>query len=472
MTIDVLPDDALVDIFDFYINWDPYTPPNKWRALVHVCRRWRYLVFASPRHLNLRLAYLGRRPMPDALGVWPVMPVILLSTFEVLLRGVPYSESVRRWDNLVAALESEHYHHISEIDISEGFSLRWGRFAAAMQKPFPELTHLRVSLYGSRDLVPVLPDSFLGGSVPHLRTLELRSIPFPSMPKLLLSANGLVKITLLDIPNSGYISPDAMATALTMMTRLESLHLQFRSPRSFPNTTSQHLPPSARFVLPALTKLVFRGIYEYLEDLLARIDAPLLYYLRIIFFKDLDFDVPQLRRLIGHAEGFKAFDHAEVVVFHGSIRLSLVPKTGAVDRQRQLAIEINCAELDLRLSSLAQLCSSPLPLIATLEELKITESKYLSSSHWKCNTDDTRWVELLDSFTAVKNLYLTDEIARHVCGALRELSRERVTEVLPSLQNVFVDGSRSFEQIEEAMRPFVAARQLSGRPVAIDHWRR
>src|SRR5712671_3395306 len=96
-----------------------------------------------------------------------------------------------------------------------------------MQKPFLELTHLQVSVDG--DLVPLLPDLFLSGSAPHLRTLVLRSIPFPSIPKLLLSAHGLVTLSLWDIPDSGYFSPDAMATALTVMTRLDSNPLIFDS---------------------------------------------------------------------------------------------------------------------------------------------------------------------------------------------------------------------------------------------------
>ena len=153
---------------------------------------------------------------------------------------------------MVAALESEHSNRICEIYIDDMTNSRWERFAAAMQKPFPELTHLEV---WTPDVVPVLPDSFLGGSAPRLRTLKLRRIPFPSIPKLLLSANGLVKLYLWDIPDSGYFSPDAMATALTVMTRLESLHLRFRSPRSRPDPESRPLPPPTRFVLPALTKL-------------------------------------------------------------------------------------------------------------------------------------------------------------------------------------------------------------------------
>src|SRR5712672_2555521 len=445
MTIDTLPDEVVVEIFDFYIivnDRGSYTPLNTWHALVHVCRRWRYLVFASPRRLNLRLAYHGHRPISEVLDAWPVLPITLISRLE----SSELPKSDQRWDNLVAALESEHYNRISEIHISEATSSHLERFAAAMQKPFPNLTYLDVSLYMSRFSVLVLPDSFLGGSAPRLRTLKLRSVRFPSMQKLLLSANGLVKLTLLNIPYSGYISPDAIATALTAMPRLESLHLQFRSPLSFPEPTNQHLPPPTRFVLPALTELIFRGVYPYLEDLLARVDAPLLYYLRITFFKNPNFDVPELRRLVGHTENFKTFDCAVVSVFNYSIMLDL--KTEAVDHLRLLAIEIACKELELHVSSLAQLCSSSFSLISTLEELMIVESDYLSSSHWKCDTDDTRWVELLDSFTAVKNLYLTDEVARRVCGALRDPSRERVTEVLPSLRNVFVNGSRSsFEHI-------------------------
>src|SRR5712671_3040086 len=447
---------------------DPLTPLNTWRPLVRVCRRWRCLVFTSPRRLNLRLAYNGHGPISEMLDAWPVLPIALMS--RVKTSELPKSD---QWgDNLVAALESEHYNRISEIHISETTNSRWERFVAAMQRPFPGLTHMDVSVYlFHHDLVPVLPDSFLGGSAPRLRKFSLTNVPFPSLPKLLLSVNGLINLVLSNIPDSGYISPDAMATALTMMTRLESLHLQFRSPLYLPEPTNQYLPPSTRFILPALTELLFGGVSEYLEDLLARIDAPLLYDLYIIFSEDSNFDVPQLGRLIGLAEDFKAFDHTVVSFLYFSIMLDF--KTEAVDHlRRRLVIEINCTELDMQLSSLAQLCSSSFPLISAFEGLKITEYKHPLS--WKDDTDDTRWMELLNPFTAVKDLYLMDQIARHVCGALRELSRERVTEVLPSLRNVFVDGSRSFEleQIEEAMRPFVAARQLSGHLVAIDHWRR
>src|SRR5712672_2438892 len=375
MTIDMLSDDVLMEIFGFYVNvFHPLseTPPNAWHTLVHVCRRWRYLVFASPQWLNLRLEYEGHQPMSEVLGAWPVLPVTLISGFG----DVSHRKSDQRRDNRLTALESEHYNRICDIHFSDMINSCWERFAAAMQKPFPELIRLYVSVNG--DVVPVLPDSFLGGSAPRLRELRLRSIPFPSIPKLLLSADGLVTLQLEDIPDSGYISPDAMVTALVVMTRLESLHLEFRSPRPRPDTANRPLPPSTRFSLPVLNKLTFKGVHECLEDLLARIDAPLLYRLHIVFFMDLDFDVPQLRRFISHAEGFKAFDHAKVSIADHSIQLLLHSESD----HHMLELQISCRELDYQLSSLAQVLSSSFPLVSALEELEIKEH-HLSSLHWK-----------------------------------------------------------------------------------------
>src|SRR5712672_4690556 len=149
VTIDVLPDDVLVEIFTFYVNIDDLYPPlNKWHALVHVCRRWRYLVFVSPRRLNLRLKYGGHRPMSEVLGAWPVLPIILIFR---------HLNLHQRWHNWVAALESGHHNRICGIRLSNMTYLCWERVIAAMQKPFPELTHLEISAKVYHHVEPVLP---------------------------------------------------------------------------------------------------------------------------------------------------------------------------------------------------------------------------------------------------------------------------------------------------------------------------
>ena len=71
-TIETLPDVVLLDIFDFFVG---ETCKNEWLTLAHVCRRWRHIVFASPRRLNLQLHCTNRSPVKKTLGIWPVLPI-------------------------------------------------------------------------------------------------------------------------------------------------------------------------------------------------------------------------------------------------------------------------------------------------------------------------------------------------------------------------------------------------------------
>src|SRR6267154_82409 len=90
-----------------------------------------------------------------------------------------------------------------------------------IKKPFPALTSLTLELNDT--MAPVLPRSFLGGSAPCLQSLKLRSIPFLTLGKLLLSTSHLVTLHLWNIPQSRYISPEAMATCISALTRLKEL---------------------------------------------------------------------------------------------------------------------------------------------------------------------------------------------------------------------------------------------------------
>jgi hypothetical protein len=76
-------------------------------------------------------------------------------------------------------------------------------------------------------------------------------------------------------------------------------------------------------------------------------------------------------------------------------------------------------------------------------------------------------------FTAVKNLYVIREFAQYIgTPALEELVRERVIDVLPALENIFLEEPQPSGPVQEAVAEFVAARQLLGRPVAVSHWNR
>ena len=59
-TINVLPDVALLEIFAFVV--DDNDSIDAWHPLVHVCQKWRNIVFGSPRRLNLQLHCTAGRP--------------------------------------------------------------------------------------------------------------------------------------------------------------------------------------------------------------------------------------------------------------------------------------------------------------------------------------------------------------------------------------------------------------------------
>ena len=69
MTIEALPDDVLLAVFASYLAL--FFEKNAWHTLVHVCQRWRYLVFASPGHLDLQLICTTETRAREMLGVWP-----------------------------------------------------------------------------------------------------------------------------------------------------------------------------------------------------------------------------------------------------------------------------------------------------------------------------------------------------------------------------------------------------------------
>ena len=85
------------------------------------------------------------------------------------------------------------------------------------------------------------------------------------------------------IPYSGYISPEAIAT----LTSLESLYLDIQFSPSLSDRASRLLPPEKRLVLPVITYFEFKSVWEYVDDLVACFDAPLLYHLEIGFFKPI-----------------------------------------------------------------------------------------------------------------------------------------------------------------------------------------
>jgi len=458
LMIDMLPEDMLLEIFYFYV--DENKQIEAWYTLAHVCQKWRYIVSTFPRRLNLRLLCKDTtREAAEMLEIWPALPVIIQAHF------FPTKQRAEGTDNIIAAMK--HKGRVCEIAL-RGISsslLASERFAAVTQEPFPALTHL--DLLSDVDSAPVLPDSFMDGSAPRLRTLRLRSVLYPAFGKLLLSATDLVELSLWDIPHSGYISPNAMATCLSTLTRLESLSLGFHSPRSRPERATRRPPPPTRTLLRALTSFQFKGVSEYLEDVAVRIDAPLLHIVHIAFFNQLVFDISQFSEFIGRTEKLRTLDHADLFFRHRSVEMKLHPQTNPGVGRTILAIGISCRELEWQFSALAQVCNLSGPLLSTLGRLDL--NIYATGTEdWHHGMENAQWAELLQPFSAVKNLYINAMHELVVMALCYLAGPTGVTEILPVLRKIFmVCSGFTLDSSRDRLERFIAARQSSGHPVTI-----
>ena len=449
-SIDMLPDDVLLEIFDFFVEAGAFTKVDveEWQTLVHVCRRWRSLVFGSPLRLNLRLFCSKKTPARHTLDVWPALPLIVICDGR--------AESV---DNIIAVLE--HSDRVCQILTSLKRSDDLEKLSGAMQVPFPELTFLGLD---GNQMVSALPDAFLGGSAPRLENLWLEGIPFPGLPKLLLSATHIVSLQLRRIPHSGYFSPEAIVTALSTLTRLETLWLLFESPQSRPDPEHQHPPPPTRSVLPNLGYFEFKGDSEYLEVVVAHIDAPRLEHLQTTLFNDIVFDTPQFTQFISRTPMMKALEKACVTFGGNAAVVGLSSLTSG--KYDKLEVIIPCRELDWQVSSMEQVCTSCLPLLPALD-LHIDGNQ----QHWQASVENALWLRLLHPFTSVKNLYLSEEVARYIVPALQELVGDRATEVLPALQNIFLEEGQRSGPVQEGIQQVVAVRQATDHPIAVSYKR-
>jgi hypothetical protein len=420
-----------------------------------VCRRWRCVVFQSPRRLNLRVVCTPKTRTRRTLDIWPPLPLIVREIDK------SFTDDDRCFGDIIAALE--HNDRVCQIELNLTYLHReYDTELAAMQKPFPELTDLRVLIDEVR-WESIFPDSFLGGTTPRLRSLYLRRVPFPGLPKLRLSATHLVDLDLSLIPPSGYIPPEVMATSLSALTSLKFLQLGFRYPRRPSALESRRppLPPLTHSILPSLTGIWFTGASEYLAEILARIDTPQLNKLYITFFGQFIFDhTPQLFQLISQRPTLRAPEKGYI-----SFNATIVDFTSQTSDYGILSVEIQWMHSIRLLASLGQVCTC-LPRLSMLEDLYLFgDDKY--PSDWQYDVENTLWLDLLRSFVAVKNLYLSEEIVPRIAPTLQELVGRRTTEVLPTLENIFLEGFRPSGPLHEGIEKFVAARRLTSHPVAV-----
>jgi hypothetical protein len=392
----------------------------------------------------------------EFLQSYPPLPIVLRNLVDLPLpKNLDFDPAIMQ-HNRVCEI---HFFHLTSSQLQ--------RLGSAMQEQLPALTHLMLDLETYYNRSPqALPDGFLGGSAPRLQSLGFHSIPFPVLPKLLLTATDLVELTLTKIQHNGYFSPEAIATGLAVSANLKSLTIEFESPLSLPD---RRLPPSTRSVLPALTQFHFKGVTEYLEDLVIRIDAPSLVSIGATFFNRLIFNIPQLTQFTRRTPKFCQWAINEASV-HIDVRAISVRFSSTRAPDEDFWLEISSGKLDWQLSSLAQVLSAS----SSFLPIYMVENLYVKfrQSDWQDDVEIEQWLEICHPFTAVKNLYISEQFAQHIASALQEPVGEGVTDSLPALESLYLEERQPPGPAQEAIRKFVAARAFSGHPIAVSQWDR
>ena len=165
-----------------------------------------------------------------------------------------------------------------------------------------------------------------------------------------------------------------------------------------------------------------------------------------ITFNQIDFDSPQLARFIDCAPKLRACNEAHVQFNDSTSNVKLRYRT-TVFGLDDLQINISCRG---QLSSTERVCNSYFYPLFMVEDLYI-DYRY-SQQVWRNHAvENTLWLRLLLPFTAVKNLYISDEFGPGIAAALQGLVGGRITEVLPSLQNMSVEWPRPLGPFRENM---------------------
>ena len=403
--------------------------------------QWRRIVFDSQRALQIWLFCAHGMPVLDAVDCWSALPIVV-QYGESPASDPPAPEDEKNIN--VALKQSDRVSSISLAITSPLLEL------SETERPLSELEVL--SRNGAQ---LALPSTFQWG--PRLRCLNSTRVNFPSLLQLLGSFKNLVDLLPHEVLDPSCFPPEALTNTFSGMVQLRSLSLHFPS-------TGNHLtpPPPSRelVVLPALTRLNFQGITEYLERLVARIDTPLLGDIEVTFVEKSDFDLSQLCKLATRIGMHTSPRRADILSSENVVSISLTRPWDS----NCLKFQAFRKPLREQLFIMARIFYQFSAFLYNVEDLRITAQRPSKQENASCE----RWLEPISSFMGVKWLYVTGNLWNDVVSSL-QLSDRRPESVLPALHKLCVlqPGSRH-APLSEAVVSLVTSCWLSGHPIAVE----
>ena len=469
-SIHILDDDSLLRIFFFcrlvifeeiedhglnHLQLIEHTHGRWWHKLTHVCRRWRYLVFASASHLGLCLVCTYGTPVADMLAYSPPLPLAI----EYLYRAGEISAEDE--EGIILALQ--HRDRVRRIRI-EIPTPNLQNVLLTMDNEFPMLDYLLIWPMIKHNMSLVLPKTF---QAPHLRHLLLSNFAIPIRSPLLTTAVGLTTLFLGWFDPSAYFRPNDLLQGLSLMPQLEALWICFHSP--VPNREVEmqltDTPTMTHITLPNLRRFAFKGVSAYLEALLPRMTTPLLEKLEILFFNQLTFSFTHLPQFISARENMRF--HSSSFWFT-SERLIIDVYPDRWGTTSSLRVDVSCAHLDGQVASAAQIYDTLRTAFSAVEHITLQyRSGFTPLEDRENAADRTHWRELLRSFGNVKTLDVVDnDLVMPVSDCLRPDFEESPMELLPELKELHYIPS---ENPGDVFTSFIDARKKAGHPVILIH---
>ena len=316
-SIHVLNDDSLLNVFTLcrpllsfenevinHINTH-MLPEEEWSCrerwwynLVHVCQRWRRLVFASPSYLRICHVCTYGTQLGCMLTHSPILPLV-----------VDYADETRGWtredgEGLWFALLPERRDRVRSIRLLVHDTYLWNFVAALFDGTFPALECLFVKLRVRNHESPSfkLPHGF---RAPRLRHLVLTYFGFPLATPILVTSVHLVTLSLNLVK---FCLLNDLLERLSFLPRLEVLNITSTFPISDGFSVAwgerQHwnTPLNTHITLSNLHLFGFEGDGLYLKALLRGMTTPLLGGFQTAFFDEVAPRVPRLLSCITTAD--------------------------------------------------------------------------------------------------------------------------------------------------------------------------
>jgi hypothetical protein len=407
-------DNVLLNIFHRFLD----VSPQHWHRLVHICRKWRRIVFASQRALNLRLLCTYGAPVLKMLECWPTLPIVVqFAESPALGQPTPQDE-----DCIMAALKQSA--RVSSINLTVTSSLL--AMLYELEWPFSELEEL---VLVSRDGVQLALSRTIIHWGSRLRRLHLTRITFPpGFFRLHYFSRNLVDLQLHEILDPLHFLPDDLADVLSRMPQLRSLSLHFLSTANYRAFRMARV----RAILPVLTRLDFRGITGYFECLVGGIDAPFLGNIEVTFFNEFTFDVnlSRLSEFIDRIGMHRSYCRAYILSSERVVSISLT-QPGA---PTCLKFHLVCEPLRGQLFSLARICRSLSAFLFSVKDLHVSATR---PSRREDRLYNERWLDPIKSFEGVNEFHVSGNLSTNIVHAL-QLADSQSETVLPALHKFYI----------------------------------